>query len=51
MAEKLKKYEGRKESLSDLEQALVGLGSEVIKPILEAKAKCETTKNKYENKP
>ena len=49
-AENIKKYGGRKESLSDLEQALSGLRSEVINPTLEAKTEYESIKKEYESK-
>lgn len=39
--EKLRECESRKENLSELEQALAELRSEVISPILEAKARYE----------
>lgn len=41
--EKLGRYEGRKESLSELEQALERLRNDVLRPTLEAKARYENS--------
>lgn len=48
--EKLRKYEGKKGNLSDLERALEGLRTNIIKPNLEAKLRYENAKREYKRK-